>query len=581
MFGKTLNYLSKLTIILLVVLPSLALAVTLSATANRSHIDIEETLELTVRLDTQAAGNGPDFSALEMNFDILSNNRSTQYRSINGKAESWTEWKLLLSPKKIGQLLIPSISYQGLYTEAQVIEVKQQTQSANGDVKSIFIEASVAKESVSVQEQLILTIKLYTSINLRSINSEELIVDDALQVELSELRYQKRINGKPYAVIEVKYALFPQTSGTLHIPTITYTATTKGRVRDPWSDPFGTQAGEIKRLKTKAFDVKVTSAPATYSGEHWLPSSKLGLDQEWSSDPTGFKVGEPITRIITLTADGLTGAQLPPLSLPAVSGIKYYPDQPQTQDQTNENGLTGIRTETIALVPMKSGKMTLPEISLSWWDTHTNTQRKATLPSTTINVAPAAGMAVPQPSANTAPIYSANKADAATRPAEVLSWPWIVACALLSLLCLTLAVVNRRLKKAVLEGASSSRELKNQAIQAQHESEQAAFQAMKKACENDDLLNMRSTIITWGKSRWPRENAINLDSIGELSGDENIQHLLQALDADIYRGGEAPDANSKPWSGKDFIQYTKAIRSKNVTRRQSGKRLKALYPASE
>jgi len=573
MLKKALLCLSKATAILLLC-PAIALAISLTASVDRSTIDLEETLQLTLKLDTQANGKGPDFSALDMNFDIISNNRSSQYRSVNGKAESFTEWKLILSPKKVGQLLIPSVNYQGIYSEALVVEVKK-TEPSNNSSKDIFIESSVSKSSVHVQEQIIFTVKLFTSINLRSINSDELTVDDALLVELSEQRYQKRLNDKPYAVIEIRYALFPQTSGVLEIPPLIYSVATKGRVRDPWSDPFGTQTGEMKRLRTQPLTVTVKPAEASFTGSSWLPSSQLSLNEEWSSDPSTFKVGEPITRVITLAAKGLTGAQLPPLKFAAEPGVKYYPDQAQTQDQNVEQGVTGLRTETIAVVPMKSGPLTLPAISLSWWNTDTQRQEETTLPAIQVDVAEAAGVdyaeVLPAPLPQTPTLVEENTKQNSAPPLL-----WMTISAVLALLSLALFVAYWRLKNRVNKGLIDSKIEHQSSLRTEHEDEQKAFQAMKEACKNGDLAAIREKIIAWGISRWPNNHSTNLTSVGQHFDCEGADTLLKELDASIYRGTQ----NSEPWPADEFLNLVKDLRSKKVTRRESGSKLRALYPTN-
>jgi len=573
MLKKALLCLSKAAALILLC-PTLALAISLTASVDRSTIDLEETLQLTLKLDTQANGKGPDFSALDMNFDIISNNRSSQYRSVNGKAESFTEWKLILSPKKVGQLLIPSVNYQGIYSEALVVEVKK-TEPSNNSSKDIFIESSVSKSSVHVQEQIIFTVRLFTSINLRSINSDELVVDDALLVELSEQRYQKRLNDKPYAVIEIRYALFPQTSGVLEIPPLIYSVATKGRVRDPWSDPFGTQTGEMKRLRTQPLTVTVKPAEESFSGSSWLPSSQLSLSEEWSSDPSTFKVGEPITRVITLAAKGLTGAQLPPLKFAAEPGVKYYPDQAQTQDQNVEQGVTGLRTETIAVVPMKSGPLTLPAISLSWWNTDTQQQEKTTLPAITVDVAEAAGVDYAQALPTPIP-QSPTEAEGNIKPNSTPPFLWMAISAALALLSFALLIAYWRLKNRINKGVIDS-ELEHQSsLRTEHEDEQKAFQAMKEACINGDLAATREKIIAWGVSRWPNKHSLNLASVGQHFDCEEADTLLQELDASIYRGTQ----NSESWPADKFLNLVKDLRSKKVTRRESGSKLRALYPTN-
>jgi len=571
MLKKALLCLSKATAILML-FPALALAISLTASVDRSNIDLEETLQLTLKLDTQATGKGPDFTALDMNFDIISNNRSSQYRSINGKAESFTEWKLILSPKKAGQLLIPSVNYQGIYSEALVVEVKK-TEPKNNTSKDIFIESSVSKSSVHVQEQIIFTVKLFTSVNLRSINSDELAVDDALLVELSEQRYQKRLNDKPYAVIEIRYALFPQTSGVLEIPPLIYSVATKGRVRDPWSDPFGTQTGEMKRLRTQPLSVTVKPAEKSFTGPSWLPSSQLSLNEEWSSDPSTFKVGEPITRVITIAAKGLTGAQLPPLKFTAEPGVKYYPDQAQTQDQNVAQGVTGLRTETIAVVPMKSGPLTLPEISLSWWNTDTQRQVETRLPAINVNVAEAAGVEYAQtvPSPLSQPQHQAEGTTKLNNNPPVF---WMAISAALALMSIALLVAYWRLKKRLNKGMANYEIEHQTSLRTEHENEQKAFQAMKVACTSGDLATIREKIIAWGLSRWPNEHSLNLTRVGQHCDSVDLTLLLKELDASIYRGTQ----NSEPWPAEEFLILVKTLRSKKVTRRESGSKLRALYP---
>ena len=75
----------------------------LTATADRTVIDSNETLQLLVRLDSQALMGEPDFTVIESNFEILSTSRQQQYSRVNGQTQSFTDWNLLLAPKRTGQ----------------------------------------------------------------------------------------------------------------------------------------------------------------------------------------------------------------------------------------------------------------------------------------------------------------------------------------------------------------------------------------------------------------------------------------------------------------------------------------------
>ena len=97
----------------------------LTATADRTVIDSNETLQLLVRLDSQALMGEPDFTVIESNFEILSTSRQQQYSRVNGQTQSFTDWNLLLAPKRTGQLLVPSIKYKKDISNAIEITVRK------------------------------------------------------------------------------------------------------------------------------------------------------------------------------------------------------------------------------------------------------------------------------------------------------------------------------------------------------------------------------------------------------------------------------------------------------------------------
>lgn len=70
-----------------------------------------------------------------------------------------------------------------------------------------------------------------------------------------------------------------------------------------------------------------------------------------------------------LRAEGLSSAQLPPLPIQDSTGLRRYPDQPQQRNEVNDKGLIGSREESEALVPSQSGRITLPEVQVLWWNT--------------------------------------------------------------------------------------------------------------------------------------------------------------------------------------------------------------------
>jgi hypothetical protein len=75
--------------------------------------------------------------------------------------------------------------------------------------------------------------------------------------------------------------------------------------------------------------------------------------------------------------------------MPPIADLKIYPDQAKNENSPGPNGMTARRTEAIALVPTQSGKIALPAIHYTWFNTTTGNVEKTTLPEFIINVAAA------------------------------------------------------------------------------------------------------------------------------------------------------------------------------------------------
>ena len=292
----------------------------LTATADRTIIDSNETLQLLVRLDSQALMGEPDFTVIESDFEILSTSRQQQYSRVNGQTQSYTDWNLLLAPKRIGRLLVPSIKYKKDISNAIEITVRKAT-AASAAGQPVYTETLVDKSEVYIQEQLLLTHRLYTSVRLSDLGLDPLTVDDALMQKVSETQFQKNVAGKNYQVVEIVYALFPQTSGKLQIPALRFSAYEASNNR---YGGFSARGNRIVR-STDAKTINVMARPTQIDIDNWMPASSVRLDQQWSSSLNELKVGEPITRTINITAKDLTGAQKCPCHSAKATTIKSIP----------------------------------------------------------------------------------------------------------------------------------------------------------------------------------------------------------------------------------------------------------------
>jgi hypothetical protein len=92
---------------------------------------------------------------------------------------------------------------------------------------------------------------------------------------------------------------------------------------------FNRQVTKTKRVTSNTITLNVQAAPNDFKGKHWIPAKQVYIEEKWSGDTENLKVGEPLTRTLTLLAVGTTVAQLPGLhSEIKIDQLKTYPDQP-------------------------------------------------------------------------------------------------------------------------------------------------------------------------------------------------------------------------------------------------------------
>ncbi len=503
----------------------------LEAKVDRTQVSLEETFKLTLKYNEQVMFGEPDFSGLEKNFDILGNHRSNKYRSINGRAESWTQWSLTLAPKREGKLLIPSFEYEAVFSEAIQITVKKApSYKASATNKPVYIETEISKPKAFVQEQLLYTIRLFTSVDLSGLNRGDFAVENALLKQVSENQYKRTIDGKTYGIIELSYAIFPQQSGTLTIPAHTWDVTIQNRQGYRY-DPFLTRGGQRLRLRIESRDIDVLPKPSNYSGQHWLPASDIRLSQNWSQPATAFKVGEPITRTVSVTAKGLMGSQLPPLNLDTTSGVKYYPDQPQSEETVGADGITTINTQSYAIVPNKPGRFTLPAITLNWWDTNTNRMREASLPVQVIEVA--GEIKAPRVDETTDSAAAAAEGTPEVAVAPGINSIWGLVSALLTILCLVLASLWWRARSA-LARINQNNAPSPKTIPAS-DSERDCYNSLKASLKSGQNGDIRAALLPWGQSFCRTHGLDYPNSLGQLAAlSHPLAQAISQLESELY-----------------------------------------------
>jgi len=550
----------------------------LTSKVNRTVLDSNETLQLRVRLDAQAFTSEPDFTPLQTDFEILSNSRQQQYSSVNGKAVSYTDWNLILLPKRTGIILIPSLKYKREISNAVEVTVRAATTSgsAASGKQPIYTETLVDKSAVYIQEQIILTHRLYTSVQLRDYSLSELDIPGAIVQRLGDSQFQKVINGRNYLVLEVRYAIFPQSSGKLDIPPLRF-----GAYETASRSQFGSFSSRGNRVfrDTDAKRIDIMARPAHMPANEWMPSSKVELSEQWSGDLDSLIVGEPITRTIRINAQGLTGAQILPLPIIESPNYKVYPDQPQLEEQAIGDGVLGTRTESLALVPNRAGELVIPAIEMRWWDTKNQRMQTASLPATKVQVNPSTAINN-APLANNAPLTTMEPLGLNPEPAGFFGSvgsakaSMLVKLSLLlnALLLATIALLlfSRRKQRTIKQTSSQQKTSPLLNLKQQ-------LKAIEIEAKNNNLMAMRDGIVTWGQSLFAETPPTTLKALSLLLDDAELQQQFAQLDRQLYKGEAESTEDSL-----DVSLLLQRLKQQSTFSRSSvsssGNGLKPLYP---
>lgn len=529
----------------------------LTARVDRTSISLEQTLNLQITYDGRS-NDEPDLTALEQNFEILSRSHSSSFSMGNGQASSSTRWNLTLAPKMAGQLLIPPFNLDGSQSKPIAITVSEASEPVHATDKDLFIETSVDKSSAYVQEQVLVSYKFYYDLGVTRLEPAAIQVADLQARPLPQAEYTANVGHRTYQVAEFKYVITADKSGEITLPSTTWTA----YAQDPSASMFGMRGGkqDIHRLKTDEIRLKIKPKPASYpAGVPWLPARALTLDQEWSRKTDQLTQGEPVTRTLTINAEGLAAEQLPPIGENlSIAGLKIYPDKPQLDTQTGPNGLSSTRIDSLSVVPNQSGTLEVPAIEITWWDTQADQLRVASLPAQPLLI-----NAASQPTANLPSLPTATNPQPDLTPAGSAAAPgWLYAlvagltlsnCVFIGLWLVARAQAKGA--KAPVERKVTTKELWSRVTQ---------------ALEQQNPKAARDALLLWFQ-REATQPFTNLTEIAQWANDPVLADALKTLDGAIY------SSNSRAWQAQTLLDALLTWREKNKSQQATDNDLAPLY----
>jgi len=360
-----------------------------------------------------------------------------------------------------------------------------------------LLETKVAPRNPYVQAQASYTLRLFRESHLQQ--------GDFLVPEMTDTIMEFAGEDEPLLVtragrelemIERRYLLFPQRSGTIELLAPLFT-------------------GRQLFIQGPRSSLQVRPRRPEYSDEVWLPATGMRISQHLDSNHHAWRVGEQGKRVITLEAKGLTGAQLPALPLPILNGMDVRRMSVETGERIEQGEMIGSRTEAHLLTPRSSGEHQLPAIQIPWWNTQKDGAEAAVLESVATTVSPRS-VTIGQKQF-TGPQLKSDSSEPAGSPEAIGIQVWG------SLLILTtLALLIRAYAPGLLLWLSHYRQRRSH------------LAALRKACCSGDPTGAKEALLKWAASFQIDSAPTTLPALAERLTDIDAISALLELDAFLY-----------------------------------------------
>lgn len=508
--------------VILLVTTAVAHAAPVTAKLDRSSAVVGETVTLTLQTMDPDQSLETDLSVLQADFDVLNQRSETQMSFINGRQTASVRLVITLEPRHAGELQIPALKLPGVTTTPLILKVTPPPELAPGQAEPVFIEVSVQPDAgpYYVLSQVSLMVRIFYQANLTEAAINPPAPAQASVRLLDEVPYQSERNGERYRVLERRYAIFPERSGTLTIPPMQLS----GRLIERPSDRLWQPAvrGRRVHVESEPLTLEISPKPDQFNGDFWLPARRITLSQQ-ITDNQELHAGEPVTRTVIIDAVGLEEHMLEEPRWPQMPDTRVYPDQPQGISRDDGEWVLGHKEFRYAVVPEVAGELVLPEIRLDWWDTVANRQRTAVLPEHRVEVKPSElskSVSAAQP---VSAIPAAPPADS-IQPQVITgdSTLWKTGTGVFAMLWLATLLLYFRRQPATAPSASNG-------IASMDERD--LLKRFQQACHENDAPTARKTMAQWVRHHAPRRLRGSMRDFGADCGEPGLAQAIADLDA--------------------------------------------------
>ena len=369
------------------------------------QVAVGEQFRLTYTVNTDDA-KGFRAGAIPDAFDVLmgpSTSTQSSFQMVNGHTSSSSSitYTYILSANKNGSFTIPAahVTAAGKNISSNELHIKvsgqaqqggtqrQNPQSSTGEVRAagtaisgsdLFIKVTASKQHVREQEPILLTYKVYTLVGLTQLNGKmaDLKSFYTREVPLPQEKqfHIETLNGKPYRTVTwQQYVMFPQATGKLEVPSITYEGIVvqQNRNVDPFEAFFNGGSGYVevkKQIKAPGITIQVDplpQRPANFSGGVGSYSISATLDH------TEVKANDPVKLRVEVSGVGnMKLLRQPDVKFP--KDFDHYDAKVTDNTKLTTNGLEGSIVYEFLAVPRHQGDFDIPAVEYVYFDTKNN-----------------------------------------------------------------------------------------------------------------------------------------------------------------------------------------------------------------
>ncbi|WP_083439964.1 BatD family protein [Vibrio hepatarius] len=220
---------------------------------------------------------------------------------------------------------------------------------------------------VSVNQQVILNIEVATprwftgGTRIGAIDVANLIAKQRNQLATN---FTDRKRDQTWSRQRWEVTLYPQASGSFVIPPVP--------VWVKVSAPDGSNVAGTLYTPPLQFDAALPTGLIS-DQTPWFVASNVEVEQQWQTSQEQLKVGDTITRTVTVSAQDSLSVLLPNL-LSGQSTQQYhaYTQPHQLSDTQTRGDYQSTRTEQSVYVIQQGGDVTFPDIEFQWWNSKRN-----------------------------------------------------------------------------------------------------------------------------------------------------------------------------------------------------------------